>query len=55
MNASCFMLNISFNLEMDLDDSINLEMDLPSVYITVPKFGYCKILVLLSKKISNYK
>lgn len=49
------MLNISFSLEMDLDTSINLEMDLPSVYVNDPKFGYCKILVFLSKNISNYK
>lgn len=55
MKTSCFMLNIYFNLEMDLDSSIHLEMDLSSVYINVPKFGYWKILVFLSKKISNYK
>lgn len=45
------MLNISFNLEMDLDTSINLEMALPSVYINVPKFGHCKILVFLFKRL----
>lgn len=55
IKTSCFMLSIYFNLEMDLDTSINLEMDLPSVDTNVPKFGYCKILVFLSKKISNYK
>lgn len=55
MKTSCFMLNMSFNLEMDLDTSINLKMDLPSVYVNFPKFGCCKILVFLSKKISNYK
>lgn len=55
MKTSCFRLSMSFNLEMDLDNSINLEMDLPSVYVNVPEFGYWKMLVFLSKKISNYK
>lgn len=61
MKPSCFMLNMSFNLEMDLDTSINikwicLQFMLMSLNLDVAKywFSFLKRSVIINNFLNYY-